>query len=415
MIRKELQHLAVPITDLQPHPQNVRQGDVGAISESLKHHGQYRPIVVQKSSGHILAGNHTFKAAKALGWKEIACTFVDCDDEQATRILLMDNRANDLASYDDGALAEMLQTLMATDDQLAGTGFAPEDLQQLLEDLGAEQLPTIMGDPDAVPDDAPSKTVPGDVWLLGRHRLMCGDSTIATDFDRLMAGNKASLVFTDPPYGMSYGGGRAKGSTPKGALVKAHGMIMNDDLEGHDLIRLVQDALTSARQNTATGGAMYACFTWRTYKEFEQAVRNTGAEIKACIVWDKQSIGLGLSDYRPQHEFIFYCDGDWYGDKSQSDVWQLSRGNTSAYVHPTQKPVELVERAINNSSKPNHIVLDPFGGSGSTLIAAEQTNRIAYLMELDPHYCDVICKRFQQATGITPIAEATGNKHDFLQ
>lgn len=141
MIRKELQHLAVPVAHLTPHPQNVRQGDVGAISESLKHHGQYRPIVVQKSSGHILAGNHTFKAAKALGWKEIACTFVDCDDEQATRILLMDNRANDLASYDDGALAEMLQTLMATDDQLAGTGFEPEDLQELLDTTNANFAP----------------------------------------------------------------------------------------------------------------------------------------------------------------------------------------------------------------------------------------------------------------------------------
>ena len=135
MIRKELQHLAVPITDLQPHPQNVRQGDVGAISESLKHHGQYRPIVVQKSSGHILAGNHTFKAAKALGWKEIAATFIECDDEQGLRILLADNRANDLAAYDDNALTEILKQLSLTDTGFDGTLFDGDDLDELIVKL----------------------------------------------------------------------------------------------------------------------------------------------------------------------------------------------------------------------------------------------------------------------------------------
>lgn len=405
MIRKELQHLAVAVNSLTPHPRNVRQGDIGAISESLKHHGQYRPIVVQLSTRHILAGNHTFKAAKALGWKEIACTFVDCDDEQATRILLMDNRANDLASYDDGALAEMLQTLMATDDQLAGTGFDPEDLQQLLEDLGAEQLPTIMGDPDDVPEQVPAKTVPGDVWLLGKHRLLCGDSTSPTDLERLMAGAKADMVWTDPPYGMSYEGGRSG----------KHSMIKNDDLQDTQLVNLVRDAISNATMQLTNEAAIYVCFTWRTYVEFQSALRQAGIEPKACIVWDKQSVGLGHAEYRPQHEFVFYVPGRWFGDRSQSDVWQSSRGNTSAYVHPTQKPVELVERAIQNSSQKGDAVLDVFGGSGSTLIAAEQTNRIAYLMELDPHYCDVICARFQKATGIKPIAEATGNEHDFLQ
>jgi ParB-like chromosome segregation protein Spo0J len=135
VIRKELSHLAVDLSDLKPHPENVRQGDVGAITESLKHHGQYRPIVVQKSTGHILAGNHTFKAAKALKWKQIAATYVDCDDEQALRILLMDNRANDLASYDDNALAEMLKALMATDQKLDGTGFDASDLDELVKDV----------------------------------------------------------------------------------------------------------------------------------------------------------------------------------------------------------------------------------------------------------------------------------------
>jgi DNA modification methylase len=414
MIPETLAHLAIAIDSIQPHPRNVRQGDVGAISESLKLHGQYRPIVVQKSTGHILAGNHTYKAARALKWKQIAATYVDVTDDQAVRILLMDNRANDLASYDDPALADILKQLMETEQRLEGTGFDPDDLEQLLRDIDAEQLPTVMGDPDEVPEDVPAKTVLGDVWLLGRHRLRCGDSTSPTDMDALMNGQQADLIFTDPPYGMSYGGGRARGSSPKGARVKAHGMIMNDDLAGDDLIGLVRDSIGLATTYKKPDKAVYACFTWRTYREFEEAILAAGLAIKACIVWDKQSIGLGNSHYRPQHEFIFYCEGEWHGDKSQSDVWQLSRGNTSAYVHPTQKPVELISIAINNSSSYGDLVLDPFGGSGSTLIAAEQTNRTAYLMELDPHYCDVICARFQKATGIKPVAEATGNEHDFL-
>lgn len=410
MIPETLAHLAISIDSIQPHPRNVRQGDVGAISESLKHHGQYRPIVVQKSTGHILAGNHTYKAARALKWKQIAATYVDVDDDQALRILLVDNRANDLAAYDDPALADILKQLMDTEERLEGTGFDPDDLEQLLRDIEAEELPTIMGDPDDVPEEVPAKTVLGDVWLLGRHRLRCGDSTSPTDLDALMNGQQADLIFTDPPYGMSYGGGRAK--TKDGQ--KIHQMIKNDDLQANDLIQLVQDALVLANIKTKQNAAIYACFTWRTYAEFEKAVTNAGLVIKSCIVWDKQSVGLGNAHYRPQHEFIFYCEGDWHGDKSQSDVWQLSRGNTSAYVHPTQKPVELISIAINNSSSYGELVLDPFGGSGSTLIAAEQTNRTAYLMELDPHYCDVICARFQKATGIKPIAESTGNEHDFL-
>lgn len=418
MIRKELQHLAVAVNSLTPHPQNVRQGDVGAISESLKHHGQYRPIVVQLSTRHILAGNHTFKAAKALGWKEIACTFVDCDDEQATRILLMDNRANDLASYDDGALAEMLQTLMATDDQLAGTGFDPEDLQQLLEDLGAEQLPTIMGDPDDVPEQVPAKTVPGDVWLLGKHRLLCGDSTSPTDIERLMAGVKADMVWTDPPYGVAIVGGN-RGLSPEERRAKGGKEIQNDALNHEQLTQFLRDALGLAAESTKAGGVWYvAAPPGNLFQCFSIPLTDLGIW-KHTLVWVKDSLVMGRADYHYRHEAIFY---GWKPgaahreppDRKQDTVWEIPRPKRNA-EHPTMKPVELITRAINNSSGHGELILDPFGGSGSTLIAAEQTNRIAYLMELDPHYCDVICARYQKATGIKPIAEATGNEHDFLR
>jgi len=153
----------------------------------------------------------------------------------------------------------------------------------------------------------------------------------------------------------------------------------------------------------------YVCFPWRTYSEFESAMEGVGLDASACIVWDKKSIGLGNSNYRPQHEFIFYVKGgSWYGDKSQSDVWYLSRGATGKYVHPTQKPVELIEKALLNSSKSGDVVHNCFGGSGSTLIAAEKNARYARLMELDPKYCDVIVKRWQEFTGKQAVHEVTG-------
>lgn len=378
MIRKELQHLAVAVNSLTPHPKNVRQGDVGAISESLKHHGQYRPIVVQLSTRHILAGNHTYKAAKALGWKEIACTFVDCDDEQATRILLMDNRANDLASYDDSALAEMLQGLMATDDQLAGTGFDPEDLQQLLEDLGAEQLPTIMGDPDDVPEQVPAKTVPGDVWLLGKHRLLCGDSTSPTDLKRLMAGaTKIDLLLTDPPYGIN-------------ANKMTLGTGKKDFRRGADWDSkqpAISGFIGLAKQHIVWGGNYFAD---------QLSITND------WLCWHKKNDGLSFSEFE-----LAWTDLN----KQCRIISHHWSGETK--LHPTMKPVAVMAWCIEQADQPQTI-LDLFAGSGSTLIAAEQTNRIAYLMELDPHYCDVICARYQKATGIKPIAEATGNEHDFL-
>lgn len=417
MIRKELQHLAVNITDLKPHPQNVRQGDIGAISESLKHHGQYRPIVVQKSSGHILAGNHTFKAAKALGWKQIAATYVDCNDEQALRILLMDNRANDLASYDDGALAEMLQGLMATDDQLAGTGFDPDDLQQLLEDLGAEQLPTIIGDPDEVPEQVPAKTVPGDVWLLGKHRLLCGDSTSPTDLERLMAGAKADMVWTDPPYGVDIQERDMAQAEVRGRRKDGKG-VMNDHLKGEELYRFLSESLGNAHRLTKPGGAWYVASPAGDLM-FQFCRVLTDLKVwRHTLIWVKDVFVMGRADYHYRHEPIFYgwkegAGHTWNGDRKQDTVWEVTRPKKSP-EHPTMKPLELIERALNNSSVYGALVLDTFGGSGSTLIAAEKTNRIAYLMELDPHYCDVICARYQKATGIKPIAEATGNEHDFL-
>lgn len=397
MIRPEIQSLATPITKLKPHPQNVRQGDVGAISLSLEQHGQYRPIVVQQSTGFILAGNHTYKAAKALKWKDIAATYVDVDDEQALRILLIDNRANDLASYDDSALVEMLKALMDTELKLDGTGFDPSDLDQLLKDLEMETGNPIEGDPDAVPDDAPSKTVPGDVWILGDHRLMCGDSTSPTDLERLLTGQTLDCLITDPPYGVSVVKNNMVGADFGVASKGKYKPIANDggvDV-AHEVLTI---CMPLVKQSIIWGGNYFAdrlppSSSWIVWdKRCDSGIENTFAD--AELAWTNLS-----SPTRVHHQL-------WNG--------MIREGEKDKRVHPTQKPIKLIVECINRATNAQSI-LDPFGGSGSTLIAAHQAGRIAYLMELDPHYCDVICKRFQQATGITPIAEATGNEHSFIE
>lgn len=506
MIPETLAHLAIPIDSIKPHPRNVRQGDVGAISESLKLHGQYRPIVVQKSTGHILAGNHTYKAARALKWKQIAATYVDVTDDQAVRILLMDNRANDLASYDDPALADILKQLMETDQRLEGTGFDPDDLEQLLRDIDAEELPTVMGDPDDVPEDVPAKTVPGDIWLLGRHRLRCGDSTSPSDLDALMNGVKAQLCHADPPYGM----GKEKDG------------VLNDNLYADKLDQFQLAWWAACRPHLEDNASAYIWGNpedlWRLWWKagFPETEPLT---FRNEIVWSKP-VGFGQrsSEMRSfssnteralffvlgEHGFNKNAENYWHGwepvrawldneriksgltgdqcnkicgktnmtqsaftkggfrlilqedyeklreaskgkafqrdyadlkkeydalkeqfnssrayfDNSHdnmNEVWEFNKvSGEERHGHATPKPVAMIERAIKSSCPENGVVLEPFGGSGSTLIAAEQTNRTAYLMELDPHYCDVICARFQKATGIKPIAEATGNEHNFL-
>ena len=509
MIRKELSHLAVDLSDLKPHPENVRQGDVGAITESLKHHGQYRPIVVQKSTGHILAGNHTFKAAKALKWKQIAATYVDCDDEQALRILLMDNRANDLASYDDNALAEMLKALMATDQKLDGTGFDPSDLDELLGQLELLEPAGIAGDPDNIPESAPAKTVPGDVWLLGPHRLMCGDSTSPTDVSKLMAGNKATLCHADPPYGM----GKEKDGVLNdnlyadkldqfqmqwwaacrpflednasayiwgnvedlwrlwfnAGLSRTERMTFRNEILWHQVtgVSWGKDGMSGLR-SYATMGERCLFFMlgeqgfnnnadnywdgWEPIRSYlETEMKRCGWTVKDLNKitstqmaghWVTKSQWAFITEehyakiqkaaqdhdaFKQDHDALkqdhdalkqdFYSTRAYFDSShdKMTDIWEYERvTGEERHGHATPKPVAMIERAIKSSAPTESIVLEPFGGSGSTLIAAHQTNRIAYLMELDPHYCDVICARYQKATGVKPIAEATGNEHDFL-
>lgn len=391
------------IDKLIPYARNARTHDeaqVAQIAGSIKEFGFNNPVLIA-DDGSIIAGHGRVMAARKLGMDKVPTVKLEhLTDTQRKAYILADNRIALNSDWDKELLKVEFDELQINGIDLEMLGFNSGEIDEL---LGAEVVDGLT-DEDAAPEveDNPV-TKNGDVWILGKHRLMCGDSTSIDAVDTLMAGQKADMVFTDPPYGMSYEGGRGK---------KQFGMIKNDDAQGDELIALVRDALSTTKVNSKEGAAFYVCFPWRTYAEFEGAMLACGMQINCCIVWDKKSVGLGHQDYRPQHEFIFYSKGgQFYGDRSQSDVWYMSRGNTSDYVHPTQKPVELIEKAVTNSSKAGDTVIDCFGGSGSTLIACEKTGRIARLMELDPKYCDVIVKRWQDFTRKDATLESNGKTY----
>jgi len=400
----------LPIENLIPYARNSRthsDEQVAQIAASIREFGFTNPILVDKENS-IIAGHGRVQAARKLGMTEVPCIRLGhLTKTQVRALVIADNRLALNAGWDNDMLATEFQDLLDLGFDVGLTGFSPDEIDALMP----LELEAGLTDPDDAPE-APinPNTVPGDVWVMGKHRLLCGDSTSIDAVENLMAGQRADVVFTDPPYGMSYGGGRSRikvGGTAR--TIKNHGMIIGDDLRGDGLIQMIADSLSSSKACAKDGSAFYVCFPWRTYSEFESAMAGIGLEPSACIVWDKKSIGLGNTNYRPQHEFIFYVKGGaWYGDKAQSDVWYLSRGATGKYVHPTQRPVELIEKALLNSSKSGDVVHDCFGGSGTTLIAAEKNGRIARVMELDPKYCDVIVTRWEQFTGKQAILAATG-------
>ena len=388
-----------PIDAVRPHPRNARQGDVGAITESIRKNGVYKPVVVQRSSGFILSGNHTWKALKALGRLTIAVIYVKVGDDTALRILLADNRTSDLASYDDHGLAALLVELRATAAGLDGTGYDGDALDDLLKELGQG----LHREPEDVPKvPAKPKTKVGDLLELGAHRLLCGDATREADVRRLMGDAKAECLWTDPPYGVDYVGKTKDAKT-----------MRNDDAGG--LPALLDAAFANATAVLQPSARFYIATPAAAQGiEFRNAVVRAGWKFHQTLVWVKDAMVLGHSDYHLKHEEILYgwLPGSgrpgrgehkgtrWYGDHSQVSVFEVARPKSSE-THPTMKPVELIEAQLRNSTKPGDAVLDLFAGSGSTLIAADGMKRVAYLMELDPGYCDVIVERWEKVTGAT--------------
>lgn len=451
-ILPQLNSLAIPIGDVQEHPLNAREGNVEAIMESLRTNGQFRAIVVNERNGYILAGNHTHRAAMALKWKKIAVTWVNADDAAERRILAADNATADGASYDEGKLLELLEPL----GDLTGTGWTKDMLLDIYERQRDASPTKPAGDANNIPD--PPKhapiTQPGDVWKLGPHKLICGDCTNHHDVDVLMGADPAHMMFTDPPYNVDYVGGNHADSPAKR---KANGnlTIDNDVMEAADFIAFLEAAFTSTLRHLRKGGGFYVCTAHMTEPEVRIAMRQTPEmSFRQPLIWAKHSLVMSRSDYHWQHENILYgwregAPHKWHGsrnkttlledgptllsvqpvedgfrlrigngansvvltvpsyqldvatDGERSTIWRFDRPSRSP-DHPTPKPVELIARAVRNSSKLREIVMDPFAGSGSTMIACELEGRIARMVELSPAYCDVICRRYQEYTGTLP-------------
>jgi DNA modification methylase len=388
--------LLVPIDSVKVHPQNPRKGDIEAIAASLGRFSQQKPIVVQRSTGFILAGNHLWRAAKKLGWDSIAANVVELDDASATGFLLADNRVGDLGGYDEALLAAILAEQQAAAN-LAATGYDVDAVAAILAAAGR----AAETDPDSapkLPEGSQLYVKPGELWALGVHRLLVGDCTDAANVSRLMAGDSADLVWTDPPYGCDYTG-----------KTKAALKIANDALGAQGTRDLLTRALSVAPLRP--GGCFYIASPAGPdlHAAFLAGITDAGLSARQTLVWLKNCLVIGHSDYSYRHENLVYGwkpggPHRFRGGRDQSSVWEIDRPSRNDQ-HPTAKPVELVARAIRNSARPGEIVYDPFSGGGTTIIAAEQTERVARALELDPRYAQAAIERYAAFTGKRPVRE----------
>ena len=380
----------VKIGKVKPYnnnPRDISKAAIEKVTLSIKEFGFQQPIVVDKNN-IIIAGHTRLEAAKQLKLKEVPVVVAkNLSDNQAKAYRLMDNRSGQESNWDKKLLELELSLLNDENINLDLTGFDEVELNKLIVDEK-----TGLTEDDAIPEPKEAICKLGDIWQLGKHRLLCGDSTKEEDVNKLMDGAKADMVFTDPPYGINYSGGRTQVVEKK-----TYGKILNDNLKGLELGNLIANLFSFTKSESD----YYICVSPLEQKPFLDVIENNKLKLDAVIVWDKKNAGLGYMRYRRQCEFILYIKGKKFkkGDKSDFDLWQINRDNAQKYVHGTQKPVALSSRAILNSSKKEDFILDIFGGSGSTLIACEKINRNCYMMELDTTYCDIIIERWQNYTG----------------
>lgn len=411
-MNKQIQVEQTPVDALIPFARNARthsDEQVKQIAASIREFGFNNPILIRDDLT-VIAGHGRLAAAKVLGLKEVpTISLSHLTPLQVRAYVLADNKLALNAGWDDEMLALELKDIEMEGLDVSLTGFDEVEIGELLADKTEEGLT----DENAVHEPlAEPITKPCDVWLLGKHRVMCGDSTDITSVERLMDGGKADMVFTDPPYGVAYEGGHND---------KKRQQIQNDALEGDDLTSLFYEALVTAVTVTTDHAPFYVWFASGKSVETFAAFARLPLKLRAVIQWYKVRSGLGafMSQYIPNCEPCIYaykagCSPQWFGPTDEKTVWELQKESRNEF-HPTQKPVELPERAITNSSKKGQLVLDLFGGSGSTLIACEKTGRHARLMELDPRYCDVIVKRWQDFTGKKAVLESNGKTFDELK
>lgn len=401
------------VEDLIPYARNARthsDEQVARIAASIKEFGWTNPIIIDGENG-IVAGHGRTLAARKLGLTEVPCIELkNLTETQKRAYILADNRLALDAGWDNEMLAIELGDLKDAGVDLELTGFSDEELDELL----ATPTESVDGDEDEAPEpqeDPVSKR--GDVWILGAHRVMCGDSCSADDISKLFGSTgggtpTVSLYLTDPPYNVAYEGGT------KDALT-----IQNDNMEDGQFRQFLVDAFSMADTVMKPGAVFYI---WHADSEgfnFRGACRDVGWPVRECLIWAKNMFVMGRQDYQWCHEPCLYgwkegAAHKWYSDRSQSTVLEFDKPTRNG-VHPTMKPVELFRYLMENSSKKGDVVFDSFGGSGTTLIASEETGRVARLMELDPRYVDVIVKRWQEMTGKEATLEETGATFNSLQ
>ena len=380
----------MPLDAIRPYPNNPRKNDnaVAAVADSLQQFGFRQPIVVD--SDHVIVIGHTrYKAAQQLQLATIPVHVADnLSAERIKALRIADNKSGELAEWDGELLPIELGQLQDTGYDIAHLGFDADDLAKLLDGAVHDGLT----DADAVPEDAPTRCQPGDVWQLGGHRLVCGDATDHGTYAALLGDDQVQLLLTDPPYNVNYQGATTDKLT-----------IANDHMDADTYLKFLTDTFQHCHAALAPGAAFYI---WHA-DSWGHSVRNActaiGMQIRQCLIWKKDSLVLGKQDYHWIHEPCLYGWKDgaahtWMSDRSQTTVLEFARPKRSS-EHPTMKPIDLISYQILNSSYPDSLVLDCFGGSGSTLIACEQTGRRARLLELDPHYADVIIKRYEDFSG----------------
>lgn len=381
----------VPTQQLVEHPRNANRGNVEAIEESIEHNGFYSRLVVNRRNGRVLVGNHRLRAAIELGMPELPVDFVDVSEADELRIMLADNQTARLGGNDPEALKNLLDELSYTPEGLAGTAHTEADLAALIKGMedSAPVEPGEGGDDfDPTPEPGPTRARKGDLWAIGPHRLKVADSLDPANYSHF-GEEKAVMIFTDPPWNVNYG------ATSHPSWKKR--TIENDNL-GSEFAPWIS-ASCSAMGHVAQPGCMvYVVMSAQEWPAIHAGLVGAGFHWSSTIIWNKDSLVLSRKDYHTRYEPIWY---GWQGDgprlapledRKQCDVWDIARPKRSD-DHPTMKPVELVERAIANSSKPGDLVLDFFLGSGTTLIASHRQKRKCYGFELDPQYADVILRR----------------------
>ena len=388
----------IKIADLVPASYNPRKAlkpgdkEYEKIKRSIEEFGYCEPVIVN-SDMTIIGGHQRVTVLKDLGYSEIDCIVIDIDKTKERALNIALNKIT--GEWNKELLADLIAELQDSDFDVTFTGFDPPEIEQLMNSVHDKEIVEDEFDVEAQLQQ-PTVTREGDLWLLGEHRLVCGDSTLPETYDLLMAGRKANLVVTDPPYNVDYEGSAGK--------------IKNDKMAEEQFEKFLFAAYVNMEQNMMDDASIYVFHSDSHGLAFRRAFEEAGFYLSGCCIWKKNSLVLGRSPYQWLHEPVLFGwkkggRHQWYADRKQTTVWEYDKPKKND-LHPTMKPVNLIAYPIKNSSMSNCIVLDPFGGSGSTLIAADQLKRICYTVELDPKYADVIVNRY--------LAQVGSNEQVFL-